>query len=117
MFINRRRQSAARGGGNLAPPQLRRGLNYYAVLQYSQYSHIKVTGRCRTDKPAESGYIKVQLLLRQKAAGVFPRIHPVEKTPALKNADIHMLRKALDITPNWFYIIVVRSVPAKPRTG
>jgi hypothetical protein len=43
----------------------------------------------------------------KKAAGVFPRIHPEEKTPAPKNADIHMLRKALGITPNWFYIIVV----------
>jgi hypothetical protein len=29
---------------------------------------------------------------KAKTAGVFPRIPPVEKTPAPKNADIHMLR-------------------------
>jgi hypothetical protein len=48
----------------------------------------------------------------KRVAGVFPRIHPEEKTPALKNADIHMLRKALGITPNWSFIIFVRSVSA-----
>jgi hypothetical protein len=57
------RRSAARGRGNLSPPQFRRWLNYYAVSQYSQYSHIRVTGGLSPTKmlkhPAELSHIKV----------------------------------------------------------
>jgi hypothetical protein len=47
-----------------------------------------------------------------KSSGRLSPDSPEKKTPAPKNADIHMLRKALGITPNWFYIIVECSVQA-----